>query len=341
MIKIIIVHVNYFFGQGLYPWDSMDLGILKEKLNNLNYKVDFIDINDVKYNIFSEYDLIWYASSQKIEEKKIFEDKLFHEYNTNKLIPRFEMLLAHENKGFQSIIKDEIGLNYLNEEYLISNSVIYKGNVVYKTCDGAGSHGVFLPKNNIEYNKKINSILKSRISFKEVINLIKLKIKKRILFSWRYSKSVWDYRKSNLRIVAQDFIPNLRCDYKVLVFGDCFYVLKRNIKDNDFRASGSGLFEFIDNCEPSILYCALELYKKLDVPYLSVDISLSENSVNIIEFQVCHFGPYTYLKSEYKYTYNGCGWIKIKDDKISLEEKYVYALDFYIKNKNKNKNEGL
>jgi len=46
------------------------------------------------------------------------------------------------------------------------------------------------------------------------------------------------------KFIVQEFIPDLSNDWKVLVFWDKYYVLRRKNRPNDFRASGSGLFSF-------------------------------------------------------------------------------------------------
>ena len=65
-----------------------------------------------------------------------------------------------------------------------------------------------------------------------------------ILFRWlrhkNYVRESWNRGK----IVVQEFIPGLKNDYKVLIFGSKYYVLYRRVREGDFRASGQGLLEY-------------------------------------------------------------------------------------------------
>src|SRR5690606_36646491 len=128
--------------------------------------------------------------------------------------------------------------------------------------------------------------------------------------------------------VEQDFISNLACDYKVLVFGDRYFVLKRNVRKSDFRASGSGDFEFVDP-PVDVLDFAKAITDTLKNPYLSLDIAQSDQGCHLIGFQATNFGPYTLLNAPYRYINNGKNWLK-EDNCKDLEANYAYALNFYL-----------
>jgi hypothetical protein len=70
-------------------------------------------------------------------------------------------------------------------------------------------------------------------------------------------------------------IPGLENDWKILCFGDKFFVLRRANRDNDFRASGSGKFVFRRDLPKGMLEFALKVYLHLEVPNLSVDIAFN------------------------------------------------------------------
>ncbi|UWX61502.1 hypothetical protein N0B40_04295 [Chryseobacterium oranimense] len=52
------------------------------------------------------------------------------------------------------------------------------------------------------------------------------------------------FPKQRNYVYFQEFIPGLTYDIRLIVIGDKCYYLKRNTRDNDFRASGSGMLEF-------------------------------------------------------------------------------------------------
>ena len=163
--------------------------------------------------------------------------------------------------------------------------------------------------------------------FKRKIIQLQRKIK---LTKSEYEIYSYKYKKFSL-FVEQEFISELNHDFKVLIFGDRYFVLKRNVRKNDFRASGSGDFEFI---EPpyEVLNFAKEVASKLDNPYLSLDIAQSDNGCHLIEFQATNFGPYTLLNSPSRYIINDDKWVEETNCK-DLEANYAYALNYYISNK--------
>ncbi|EKG2058556.1 hypothetical protein O2N19_004786, partial [Escherichia coli] len=130
--------------------------------------------------------------------------------------------------------------------------------------------------------------------------------------------------------VLQDFIPDLNSDYKVLVFGNKYYVLKRNVRDNDFRASGSGKFVFEDVSEKFLSF-ARKVIEFLHTPYASLDIVERGDGFGCIEFQCVHFGPYTQLNAEYYYEFKNGKWIREKNN-YTLEQVYAEALVDFLKN---------
>jgi len=106
-------------------------------------------------------------------------------------------------------------------------------------------------------------------------------------------------------------------------------VLNRKVRENDFRASGSGKLAFIEPPEEVLAY-AREIYSKLDVPFISLDIGYDGVVCNLIEFQGTHFGPYTLVNSESYFIYSENKWIKINEKSI-LEEEYVESISKFIK----------
>lgn len=107
--------------------------------------------------------------------------------------------------------------------------------------------------------------------------------------------------------VVQKFVPNLEGDWKVIIVGDAVAVLYRRVRENDFRASGSGMFEFNDPKE-SLLNFALAIKKKLDTPWVSLDIAEKNNHFVLLEFQTTHFGTLTVDKAPFHFLYNKGNW---------------------------------
>jgi glutathione synthase/RimK-type ligase-like ATP-grasp enzyme len=98
------------------------------------------------------------------------------------------------------------------------------------------------------------------------------------------------------KFVVQDFVPGLDHDWKVLVYGEKLYVLRRGVRDGDFRASGSGKIAWPEAAPAAVLDLCWKLCRALDVPWLSVDVVTAGDSAHVIEFQVIYFGTLTLEK---------------------------------------------
>lgn len=331
MKKILLVTGNDgHFAQKKFPWQSLNVLNMKERLIELDYNVEVINFQNLQKTKFNEIgNYIVYTSSQKVELKKYIEDTIYFFDRNNTLIPSYEALKAHDNKGFQVYMAKKYGFNLIESNYFsdyteVENNQNYP--VVFKLANGASSQGVRLIKvfDDLKKNFFVDSISQ---------NIVRLKRKlKELIFKSRFDKQWHEYiLYGESRFVLQSFVNGLDCDYKVLVFGEKFYILKRFIKYNDFRASGSGLHSLdIGNDVIAILDEAKAFTEKYPSHVYSLDICISNLEAKIIEFQFTHVGPVTLTDSNCYYVNEGSVWKKI-EGKSDLEEEYCNAIDFYIK----------
>jgi len=95
-------------------------------------------------------------------------------------------------------------------------------------------------------------------------------------------KRYLNYRKrsqNRKKFIIQELIPNLKYDFKVIVINSKVFVLKRYVRKNDFRASGSGNFIFDKNISSSVLDYAYEIFKLFNCPFISLDFAENNNDV--------------------------------------------------------------
>ena len=121
----------------------------------------------------------------------------------------------------------------------------------------------------------------------------------------QYTVYVTEYKP----FIIQEFIPDLEFNYRVLILYDKYYVTKRHVMYNDYRASGAKKFDFDFEPPRNIMDFAEEIHKKLKNPVLSLDICEREGKFYLIEYQALHFGINVFVKSEGYYTPSGNGWI--------------------------------
>ena len=334
MKKVYVLVLNDVFGQNLKPWSSLNALKMKNKFIERGFRADVIEYNDcLKLNdIKGSYFLT--SSAQNKGQKKYIEDVCYELVQRGALlVPTFQLLKAHENKGYQALMSTRLDLKKPQEQYCISSAAIKdrfdNKEYVIKTVDGAGSHGVSLVKSQSDLKSFIfKNILKFSGAF-EVARWFKYYIKSRGGRVKEY-ESICDYYRPEIGLCSQEFLENLKFDYKVIIMGKKLFSLKRKIKKGDFRASGSNLFEFEEGLNIELFNFAFEQFEKVGAPYLSLDIAYAEGSYYLIEFQCPHFGPYTVLEADHFFTKENGSWFRSTNSNVCLESMYVDAISTFI-----------
>lgn len=328
---IILLDSKGRYPQKLHETESLNIDVLTEHLNSNGYEVFALTFHDFLKNIdnidCNEY-IFLYASSQYEEYKGYIEDILLYIIKSGgKIIPDFQLFRSHENKAFQELYKtmkkipspkyNIIGTFEEGIEILKETSFP----IIAKTINGFGSKGVIQINNSKEGRKFLNKNLQSGINF----NSNGLRILGRRL---KYKKQ---YPKKSGRVIFQEKINGVDHDWKILVFGNRCFCLKRSVRKNDFRASGSGIFNFDAVPVNQLLNFALNVKRKLDTPWVSLDIIEKNNRYYLIEYQSVHFGLSTLINNNYYYEYNESNkkWQRLEKDKDS-EYYFASALKSYL-----------
>jgi glutathione synthase/RimK-type ligase-like ATP-grasp enzyme len=316
------------------PYRSgMDKELLKKYFSetgfNINFKkfheVDFLS-NDIKNNLYI------YSSSEDIgyHYKDIIEDVILGiQENGGEVIPEFKFLRAHNNKVFMEILKksyfkSETILNsahYGSIEEVDFDRISYP--VVFKSAAGAMSQGVALAHNRTELERIIKSRCSTRVVKKDIKDFFRAIKHKGYLKESLYRR----------KFILQEFIPNLNFDFKVIIFGERFYIFQRPVRKNDFRASGSGSKNYIYGSDvkfpEGIFDFASSIFEKLTVPHLSLDIAYDGYNFYLLEFQVLHFGTVGHVKSD-GYYYKNNGLWSFQKEKHDLEKVYADSIGYYL-----------
>ncbi|MCA9035706.1 MAG: hypothetical protein KDA91_11285 [Planctomycetaceae bacterium] len=326
-----------FFGQQMAPWESMDVARLRTQLEQ-SLDVEQVTYEDVACGrVQIREATVLHSSSQQPEYKAYIDDVLLYLHGLrNVLIPSIHMTRSHENKGYQELHRRLAGLPSLPSVYLAKRSAISEGQMrlpaVYKDLAGFGSGGVRLIETAAMLDQAarpdrvISLALLPRMIRRYIGNGIR-----RVMFNRRNLRPFGDYYKPLKRFVLQQFVPGATCDYKVLIFRNSAFVLRREVRDDDFRASGSGKFRFV---EPStdLLDYAKSVLDRFREPYLSLDIVQHGTTFHLLEFQGVHFGPYTVTKSPFHYELINGQWLKVSGEACLEDEVARAAKDFIGRN---------
>ncbi|WP_179021398.1 hypothetical protein [Winogradskyella forsetii] len=291
MRKIIFL-TNYknIIPQRNHEIEGLNLKLLAEVLRANNFHCEEITINTFieqlkeQENIEGVY--FFYTSSQYPIYKSFILDILVQiTLRGGILVPEIRHFLAHENKNFQELEKVRIGIRSpygipigtYDEGVETLKKVSYP--TVIKKYTGFRSRNVKLA-NNIEEGKKILS--------KMLENNFQLSLDG-LYYIYRRFKNKEHYPKKFGKLIIQEFVPDLTHDWKILVLGDKCLGGKRYVRKNDFRASGSKLYEMEEDPPEIVLSFALKCKQQLNCPNVSLDISEKNGDLQLLEYQTMHF----------------------------------------------------
>jgi hypothetical protein len=330
---ILIDYRGYFYSTTEKNQYSLNLDRLQREFEELNYELEIRGFPDIDFTEKLNFDFAVYQSSEDagLFYKDYIEDILLGlTLSGVVIIPGYDLFRAHHNKVFMEILRDISEMDKiknLKSSYFGTyqdfkrKSDDFAGMFVVKTAAGTGSRAVRLAANNMKLDKTVKQISRSF----NLRSCIKEKIKS--LIRPDYAPVSGNRRK----FIIQKFIPGLNYDYKVLVYSGKYYVLKRYNRKNDFRASGSGLFEWPADPDPALLNFAKEIFQSFKTPFVSLDIAFDGKHYYLIEFQFLMFGPYTIEKSNYHFVNHDGAWEKV-DSASVLEVEFARSIDDFIRN---------
>lgn len=321
------------------PYSGLDLTLFKSEALNFNFDLVFLNFNEIDFDKPTVYknSKVLYQSPEPNDNfgqyKSFVDDVLFFlKLSGAMLIPEYKYFKAHSNKVFMEMLRSLIELpnspkNYFfgtQEEFKLSKNSFKEFPYVIKKSHGAQSNGVFKAENLKELEKIIAKISKTDLNLKE-----KIKEKVRSLKYSGYKK----FSSNRNKFIIQSFTRGLSGDYKVLIFWDKFFLIKRENRPNDFRASGGGFNTFAGEFEvpKGLLEFSNSIFQKFNVPFISLDIGINQEGFQIIEFQFVSFGTSGHSKSRVYFEKKENGQFDLTPNKHSLEFLYSYSLSSYLK----------
>ena len=316
-----------------------DHELLRKHFKDLVYDIVFIQYSDINFSSLSDWAnrIVLYTSSEEIDYnyKDFIEDIIYGlELAGAHVIPYYKFLKANNNKVFMEMLRGILYHDNISgirskafgtvEELIraISKDEI-KFPCVIKAAKGAQSKGVALASSRNQLIKKAKRISRTPHIFRE-------------LKDWGRTFKIPGYKNESRfqkKFIVQDLISNLNNDWKVLVYAERYYILRRNNRPDDFRASGSGLFVPDKKAEfPMHMLDYVEnIFNFADVPNLSIDFAYDGVNGYILEIQAIHFGKSTtYFCANYCMRREG-EWCWQAKDSYEQEKLYVMSIDWYLK----------
>lgn len=274
--------------------------------NEIPYKFVNCYANDIIEQLEGCDALMWHHSQQNPKDLNIAKQILFAlEHTGFRVFPDFRTGWHFDDKLGQKYLLERLELPLVTS-YLFFDCVdalkwaeqtSYPK--VFKLRGGAGSANVTLVKSKKQAKKLISSAFSTGLSnynarqsfkdrwykFKIGQASIKEPIKGLVRFFIHppYAKALG---KEYSYVYFQDFIPNLKFDYRVKFVNNRVWGYKRFVRQGDFRASGSGSadYEYGKNAVPEKLVSeAFKIAGKLKMQSIAFDFVTVESEFKLIE----------------------------------------------------------
>lgn len=341
---VILTENHHFFGQTRKPWVSLDIKKIAEILTKSGFNVTLYNFHEVVNEpVELKGKTIFYSFSQRENYREYIGDIIYSLSKNNQIIPGYDLFKCHENKGYQELYKKQIGLNGLTAKYFTSMEEVKKSHIklpaVLKKVKGSNGKGVYLIK-NWEELQTVVSKFKDPFNIFTRIDLLRRKyLRKKKFKEYPKHSDIEDfkgYRKYITRednFIIQELVPGLDYDYRVLIAGSRYYVVKRLVKERDFRASGSKKFVSEKKPHPQLLNYAKQVYEKFNTPFLSIDLLFDGKQFYMIEFQSLHFGVNVVVKTNGYFSLNPNGEWSLNMEKPNLERLFAKTLAEYVSGK--------
>lgn len=311
--------------------------------NNVPYKLVNCYDNDIINQLNDCKGLMWHWHQDVKHRDYLFARQLIFSLEAKglKVFPNSNTCWHFDDKLGQKYLFEAMGLP------LVPTYVFYdKGEAlewaektnypkVFKTRNGAGARNVRLIKTKQKARKLIEKCFNQGISSYD-----KLSETKESLWRFRRDKDPKSFArlikyllklplparfqtehvKEKNYVYFQDFVPDNKFDYRVVVIGNRAFAIKRLVRQNDFRSSGSGLIRYSKkNFPANLIAAAFDINKKLKNQSLALDLICDKNN--------------TYVVIETSYAFTSRGYLSCPgywDDRLNYYETAFHPEYFMI-----------
>ena len=271
--------------------------------NNIEYKVVNAFDSDIIQQVKDCDALMWHHHHGHFKDVLTAKRILFAlEHASIKVFPDFNTAWHFDDKVAQKYLLEAIGAplvpSYVfydkNDALNWANNTTYPK--VFKLKGGAGATNVKLVKSEREAVQLINiAFSKGFAQFDRLVNL-KEKIRKfkngqesflgvlkgiaRLFVTTQFAKQ---QPRDIGYIYFQKFIPNNDSDIRVIIVADKAFAIKRMVRENDFRASGSGHIIYDRNeIDIKFIQLAFQVNEKIKSSSIAFDFVVDQNNSPLI-----------------------------------------------------------
>lgn len=294
----------------------MKLGIHHTKGSFSDRWISYCDSKRIAYKLVNCYEndiiqqlsdcdaLLWHFSHKSPKASKFAKQLLYSiEASGKKVFPDFNTVWHFDDKVAQKYLLESLGAPLVHsfvfyderEALEWANQTCFPK--VFKLRNGAGSDNVRLVRSKKEAIRKIKKSFEKGFKQYNALNSLKERYRK-----YRLGKTtLGDVTKGVIRLLYttdyarvtgrevgycyfQDYIPGNEFDIRVVVIGDKAFAIKRLVRKNDFRASGSGFILYEkENFNVETVRVAFNVSEKLKSQCMTYDFVYLEGKPLIVE----------------------------------------------------------
>lgn len=227
--------------------------VVAAKNMKIPYKLLDCTASNVMEQLKSVDALIWHWTQDSYIDKRIAVHIIRSaELMGKKVYPNIDTCWMFDDKISEKYILEAVGAPYVESIVFFDRKSAFnwlrkqKFPVVYKLPQGAGSINVRLINNE----KEAEQVCRMHFSFWGRPSMgMRLYYADRNIFGKIFLETFWNeryrYEDNNKGyILFQRFVPGNAYDVRVTIIGERGIIYRRGVRDNDFRASGSGKIDY-------------------------------------------------------------------------------------------------
>ncbi len=271
-------------------------------------KIDYKIVNCYKNSIVDQLvdcdALMWHFSHSNPKDVLFAKQLLFSLQSAGKKVfPNFHTSWHFDDKVGQKYLLEAIGAPlvpsyvFYNKKKALEWIEATTFPKVFKLRKGAGSAHVKLISNRSRAKKIVSKAFSSGFSQYDKFTNLKdrwYKFNSGKADFWEVVKGIMRiFKTTNFAKVAgneigyvyfQDYLPNNDCDFRIVVINDKAFAIKREVREGDFRASGSGIKDFDRNSfNDEIISIAFEVADRLKMQSVAFDFLYDGMTPKIVE----------------------------------------------------------
>jgi glutathione synthase/RimK-type ligase-like ATP-grasp enzyme len=271
---------------------------------NIDCKVVNCYDNDIIYQLEDCDALMWHHNQMYSKDILFAKQLMFALEQSGKIVfPDFNTAWHFDDKVGQKYLFESLKAPLVNSYTFydkktalkwINNTVFPK---VFKLRGGVGSANVKLAKNRkqaktlvrkafgkgFSQNDAMSGLIERWRKFclgkNNFLDIIKGLI--RFIYPTKYARVAG---KERGYVYFQDFIANNEFDIRVIVINDKAFAIKRMVRENDFRASGSGIIKYEkNNFDEKTIQLAFDITKEMKGQSVALDFVYDNNIPKVVE----------------------------------------------------------